>query len=70
MKSNQAMNEFTVTNGAIDEASKWTEADLLGLKIVETEQSLLTQFRANLDQIEELNARLQFVLNEIRPFIR
>ena len=70
MKSNQAMNEFTVANGAIDEASKWTEADLLGLKIVETEQSLLTQFRANLDQIEELNARLQFVLNEIRPFIR
>lgn len=70
MKTNQAINELTVANGAMAEASKWNQADLLGLKIVETEQSLLTQFRANLDQIEELNARLHFVLNEIRPFIR
>lgn len=70
MKANQATTEIPVFKNLKDQALNSPTAESLDLDVIETEHSLLSQFRANLDQVEELNARLHFVLNEIRPLLR
>ena len=81
MKANQAINEtaeresaarqINQFNRVMDETLNWPAAgENFSREIIENEDSLLSQFRAHLDQIEELNARLHFVLGEIRPLIR
>jgi hypothetical protein len=34
------------------------------------EKDVLSQFRANLNQLEELNARLHFMMNEVAGLVR
>lgn len=70
MNSNEAINKTAVEASTTNAESSWSNADLMNFQIVETETNLLSQFRANLDQVEQLNARLHFVLNEIRPLMR
>ncbi len=70
MNSNEAINKTAVEATTTNSESSWSNADLMNFQIVETETNLLSQFRANLDQVEQLNARLHFVLNEIRPLMR
>ncbi len=80
MKANQAIDEAATSentarqvkqfNRVTDESIGWTAGENFSREAFENEDGLLSQFRAHLDQIEELNARLHFVLGEIRPLIR
>jgi hypothetical protein len=66
MSSNSGKGEVAPESG-IGASFNLHERDVVGLEIVDPDRGtdLLSQFRANLNQIEELNSRLRFVLVEI-----
>lgn len=68
LNPNSSQNQIALERETAVQPGFYSEVEIVGQKTYE--KDILSQFRANLNQLEDLQGRLRFVMSEVAEVIK